>query len=645
MKQWIRWPGLIGFIVVAGLLVAGWLFAAGPLMKMALESAGSKAVGAKVDIASVDLTLNPVGVVIQGVQVADAKSPMTNVVSIERAVADVAFVPLLLGKGIVEELSLSGVAFGTARSTSGALPVEAPSEEVAEEKAAAQASADETQEVASKKAEAESSALDNMAQALPSTDEVLAREPLKTVEHGKAFKQSYQTHRAEIDQAIANVPNAQALKQYETRLNAIINGRFESIEDFKQRKKEFDELNKQFKQDKAAVAAAKKAISVGKKELNEKWKLLKDAPESDYEQLKGKYSLDNQGIANLSGLLFGGESAQYALQALEIYEKIAPLLASDETAEEELAEEDKDPAVHGRYVHFKTDRPLPNLWIKKVAFTSTMDQGDIAVSVNNITDQQDVIAKPTTLVIRSASFGAAQNILLNGVMDRRQKQAVDRFDLQVDNYRVKKMDLGMAGLKLDSSQVAINAKGSITDGQLSLDGRAQFTQAKFSTKDRTLVAKELNNALTKIPSFDLNADANGPLRSPKVGFNSDLDEKLQAIFNQVIKDKQKAFEKELKAKLKEQMLAYAGDYQGLLKELGVADGDMSKLDKKITELSRKKMASFEDQKKREAQEAAKKKEAELKRKQKEKEEELKRQQKEKQKELEKQAKDKLKNLF
>ena len=37
MKQWIRWPGLIGFVVVVGLLAAFFLLAAGPLAKMAIE--------------------------------------------------------------------------------------------------------------------------------------------------------------------------------------------------------------------------------------------------------------------------------------------------------------------------------------------------------------------------------------------------------------------------------------------------------------------------------------------------------------------------------------------------------------------------------------------------------------------------------
>lgn len=626
MKQWIRWPGLIGFVVFSVLLVAGWLFAAGPLMKMALEAAGTKAVGAKVDVQSVDLTLSPMGIVIQGVQVTDAENPMTNIVSIDRAEADVAFVPLLLGKGIVEEMSLTGVAFGSARTESGAIEQEEATSESSESSDVQNAAFSKSSKIAAATEQKEESALAGMSQAIPSAEEVLDREPLKTVEHGKAFKQSYDTHKKNIDDTVANVPNASALKDYEKRLNKILNGKFKSVEDFQQRKKALDQLQKQFKQDKQAIAAAKKAIAEGKKEINANWKALSSAPESDYENLISKYSLNGQGAANLSALLFGQEGAERAEQALYYYEKISPLLASDSEDESSDASENTEEAseaVKGRYVHFKTDRPLPDVWIKKLAFSTQLEGGDLAVTVNNISTQQNVTGLPTTMIMRSAKLGDMEGMVLNAVLDRTTGTAKDTFDLAVSQLNLKKMDLGMAGLKLDRSKVKVDANAQIIQGQLTALGKAGFTQAKFSTKDKTIVAKELNNALAQIPSFDVNVDAKGKLKSPDVGFNSDLDNKLQKIFNQVLKNKQKAFEKELKEKLKQKMMAYAGDHQGLLKDLGVQDGNISNLDKKLNDLSRKKLASFEDQKKKEAAAKAKKK----------------------RKELEKQAKDKLKNLF
>ena len=62
MKQWIRWSGLIGFIVISAIIVLGWLFAAGPLIKYSIETFGSKAAKAKVEVDDVSLSFDPFGI-------------------------------------------------------------------------------------------------------------------------------------------------------------------------------------------------------------------------------------------------------------------------------------------------------------------------------------------------------------------------------------------------------------------------------------------------------------------------------------------------------------------------------------------------------------------------------------------------------
>ena len=72
MKQWIRWSGLVGFIAITTLLVLGWLFAAGPIIKYSIERFGSQAANAKVEVEGVDLTFDPFGIEIKQLTVANA---------------------------------------------------------------------------------------------------------------------------------------------------------------------------------------------------------------------------------------------------------------------------------------------------------------------------------------------------------------------------------------------------------------------------------------------------------------------------------------------------------------------------------------------------------------------------------------------
>lgn len=121
MKKLIRWPGLIAFVVLVGGLAGFWLLFADAIVKGIIERRGTAMVGAKVEIAGLDLTLVPAGMRISGLAVTDPDSPMTNAVEIGEMVMTVDSGRLLRRKLIIDEMGIEGMRFGTARSVSGAV--------------------------------------------------------------------------------------------------------------------------------------------------------------------------------------------------------------------------------------------------------------------------------------------------------------------------------------------------------------------------------------------------------------------------------------------------------------------------------------------------------------------------------------------
>jgi uncharacterized protein (TIGR03545 family) len=203
MKQWIRWSGLAGFIVIVAILVVGWMFAAAPLIKYSIEKFGSQAAGAKVDVGGVSLNFNPLGIEVSKVQVANVDAPMENLVEFESALADLELLPLLLGKGIINNLSLTGVEFSTTRLYSGLLDESPESEREAVD-----------QEGASQGEGFVDDSLDSMQQSIPTADELLAREPLLTEQRGTAFQQRFKQSQQAINKSMAANTNYQALAHY-----------------------------------------------------------------------------------------------------------------------------------------------------------------------------------------------------------------------------------------------------------------------------------------------------------------------------------------------------------------------------------------------------------------------------------------------
>ena len=80
MLKWI--PRVLLLLVV--LVIATVLFAMEPIAKWAIESEGSKAVGARVTVDSVDIKLYPTHVALNGLTVANPQEPMRNLLESER---------------------------------------------------------------------------------------------------------------------------------------------------------------------------------------------------------------------------------------------------------------------------------------------------------------------------------------------------------------------------------------------------------------------------------------------------------------------------------------------------------------------------------------------------------------------------------
>jgi uncharacterized protein (TIGR03545 family) len=605
MTKWIRWSGLLGFVVLIGLVVAFWMFAAAPLIKFSIEKFGSEAAGAKVDVEEVVLGFNPLLLSINGVQVADKDAPMTNVLSIKSSVADLALFPLLLGKTIIHDMSLQGVEFGSPRKTSGALAVEAEkTNKEASEKNAVAASNNATDTSASGSEQSLSAS-----KALPSADEIIAREPLLTVTRGEKFKSSLDTHKKEINESLAQVPNKAAFAEYQQQLDLILKGKFKSIDDFKQRKKAFDALKSQFKTDRKAIKRAANAIKAGKKDLKSQWSGLKNAPQEDYDNIKGKYTLDAAGTSNLAALLFGKEAGGYADQALGYYEMVSPLLASDDE-KNQLALDAKRKRLSGEYIHFPTDHPLPDFWIKKLSFSASLMLGDVAVTVNNITHQQDVINKATTLVATGQDMPTIKSLRLEGTLDHRTGAGRDQFDLNIKDWKLLGLNLGLAGLKLDNSALNINSEVVFMGKDMNATAQGVFSQTQFSSKDRTVLAKEMVLALTNVNTFLVDAKAKGPLTDPKISIKSDLDNKLKVAFNKRIKQKQNELEKKLREKLADKLLSYSGDYEKEIRKMNASEGGLSGQLRSMAKMEKTELSDYKSQLKQEAKARADKKKAE-----------------------------------
>ena len=101
MKKWIRWWGIVAFIVIVfgGILI--WYLMADKIIANQIEDTGEYIFGAKVDVGNADMNLNPFCVTVTNLKVANPASPMKNLFDAEKV-----FVDIELDRYLTEKLLL-----------------------------------------------------------------------------------------------------------------------------------------------------------------------------------------------------------------------------------------------------------------------------------------------------------------------------------------------------------------------------------------------------------------------------------------------------------------------------------------------------------------------------------------------------------
>src|SRR5690606_30550530 len=93
----------------------------GYLVRWGIITAGSSAVGAKVEVAQSKASLLETQLLLTGLQVTNPKSPMKNLVEVDRIELDFSTTALLRRKLVADYGIVSGLAFDTDRDHSGAI--------------------------------------------------------------------------------------------------------------------------------------------------------------------------------------------------------------------------------------------------------------------------------------------------------------------------------------------------------------------------------------------------------------------------------------------------------------------------------------------------------------------------------------------
>jgi len=550
MKKWIRWQGLIAFVVVVCSVVVLWLFFLDGFVKRMVEQVGTSLAGAEVDLVAADVKLFPLGITLNGLQVTNPEEPALNSLECARIAFSLDSLNLLRRKVIVNEMAAEGVKFGTKRARPGRVPK--PPEKKPGEK---------------------SSSL-SLSFSMPDAKKILETEQLESPKLIEAASADLARGQDQWQKRMNELPDRTAIDAYKARIQKIKQSKKSGIAGLSGELGEVRTLTRDLEQELERLKKSRAAFSG---DLSSAQKLIADMQESpmkDVRRLRDKYGISTTGLQNMSQALFGDSIGSWVRTSLLWYNRLQPVFQS--TGEKKGDKQVVKP-LRGRGVdvRFKESRPLPDFLITRTAVSAELDAGRLAGTIRNITPEQQVLGSPLTFSFSGEKLKTARALELDGSLNHvapSKTEDTARFALQ--GYRAK--DLALSGSK--------NLPITLQDGQLDLDLQTQKTGQALTGKlvvkvrDARLNAgsgnasgpleSAIRNSLSKVSQFTLTADLAGTPEKYDVKITSDLDRVLKDGVGRVVQEQSDRLEKELKAaviaKTGKQLADLQKNYSGLL---------------------------------------------------------------------------------
>ena len=538
---------LLPRLILLALVWAFFFFAFDPLLKWGMIKGLEKGAKARVEIASLRTTFLHPSLKLAGFAVADSKDDHRNLVEFSELSFSAEGAPLLEKKLVVENASLAGLRFGTARKTSGKLPFikEEPSELVE-----------------SLKKESKEFALDRASDVKAETAGDYKVDPAG-LESVKLAKQLEESCRKDYEGLAARVD----AKKYQDGLDAL-KARYEkakSEKNFAKQAKDYAEIGKEINKLTGEFKKDKQEIESDAAKLKDSFKALDEARKKDLAAVMARMklpSLDTQSIARMLAGPLIAEKTALAMKWLDLAKKYMPANSKGVL---------KNEAPRGRVVHFPKEKSYPTVLVRRLSLTGELGLEDpLSYSgvIEGLTTQPQVYGRPATALIKGAK--GARRLELKCSVDASGEEIRTESALSYSGMPVGQLKLGSpSSFLLEVNGATGSFDASLKTAGEKLDGRAalRLAGASFRPDAGNIKAAPLRSAVeaafSGLSSALIESEIAGTIKSPKLSIKTDLAGALSKAFGGVLGAEAKKAQDEARKKIDEALKPYREKLDGL----------------------------------------------------------------------------------
>lgn len=550
MTKWIRWQGLIVFLIASGIMGGLWFLLVDSFVEHAIEETGTLINGAKVELDHADLSIAPAGLTLTGVRVTNPDQPLSNAVEINRLVLSLDGLNLLLRKVIVDEMTIDGIQFNTPRETSGAIK---PLGDMVEATVRAAVCGDYEFRIPSFE--------------IPDIDQILENEDIRTLQIIESLQADILSEEGAWQTQINELPDQDTFENYRQRIAAITSDK-NGIAGILGSAGEVKSLHAEIQKDINRIQNAQKTFSENLDSFQVQVELLANEPLSDLGRLSEKYNISPQGLENLSQQLLTVKFCDWLHEVHAIYERLEPTIERvREYREQRVRKEDtegprvvKSPRAKGVDVHFREYEPTPEFLVRIADVSALIQLGEVAGRLENVTLEPELVKEPLTFAFSGRELKDLESLELKGELNHMDpSNPEDVADLLITGFRFGNLVLSeneAFPITLREGLADIRVDARLNQGQIEADVLAGFQSIKIDAdlmKDAAPLVRAILPSLFDIRDLTVAAGISGTLANYDISISSDLDQVLSDAVNEMVKTQTSNFQNELKVALSEKV--------------------------------------------------------------------------------------------
>ncbi|NTV51912.1 MAG: TIGR03545 family protein, partial [Candidatus Firestonebacteria bacterium] len=548
---------------------------------------------------------------VNGLQVADKNAPMKNLFSVDAMSFALEPVPLLSKKVIIDEMTVTGIRYGTARKTSGALP---PRKAAKVEKSwlSAESPLGKMAGKVSERAKSKAAGLPALS-AIASAKEQLKTtnlqglvkaENLPMLKDLDAMKTGYQQKSADYQAKVKSLKVQETLASVGPAWNDVQALKIQNAQDLISAKDKIDRLNKCRQDLQTASDTLKTLKAQAEADFGDQKNLLAKIEElknRDLQAVGQLLKLPTFDFSSLTGVILGPVWMERLDRALDLIAKARTYMPTSKGKTKKSAPITQ-PRLHGVDVRFPVFNRPPDFWIKHIAVSGTTGGDgkpnqplDFSGTITDVTSDPALLGSPVRVDLKGAQ--GAHRLVVQAVLNHTQEIPVDTLQVEMAGLRAEELHLPSSEYlpAFQGGNAAVTAGLTLTGNEFAAQMNLALTGlAKANTAKPTGLgsAAEIAASLwSGIDALHFGAEGKGSPDKFDLTIHSDLDkilsERMQKLLGQElagVQAKVKAeIEKLVAGKQSDLLASYGADKGGVLGSLA---GQQKELTEKIASIQK-----------------------------------------------------------